>query len=74
MKTIDKAVLALMQRVSRDIILPRFRNLEASEIEDKGKNERTGTVEDSMLTSNEPEVERASCMTCSGACQGEPVH
>ena len=39
MKTIDKAVLTLMQRVSRDIILPRFRNLEASEIEDKGKNE-----------------------------------
>ena len=29
----------LLQRVSQEVILPRYRNLSANEIADKGKNE-----------------------------------
>lgn len=39
MKALDDAILALMQRVSRDIILPRFRNLGAGEIIEKAADD-----------------------------------
>ncbi len=39
MKSLNDAMLALLQQVSETVILPRFRNLESSEIADKGKNE-----------------------------------
>ena len=39
MKSLNTAMLALLQQVSETAIIPRFRNLESSEIADKGKNE-----------------------------------
>jgi fructose-1,6-bisphosphatase/inositol monophosphatase family enzyme len=36
---LDRAMLALMQRVTEQAILPRFRNLSASDVEDKGGND-----------------------------------
>lgn len=38
-ETLDRAILALVQRVTQQAILPRYRNLAAGEIEDKGGND-----------------------------------
>lgn len=38
-RLLDREILALMQRVSRDIILPRFRNLGAGEIVEKAADD-----------------------------------
>jgi fructose-1,6-bisphosphatase/inositol monophosphatase family enzyme len=39
MKTLNEVMLSLFQHVSETAIMPRFRNLESTEIADKGKNE-----------------------------------
>ncbi|MDN3645603.1 inositol monophosphatase family protein [Pontixanthobacter aestiaquae] len=39
MTSLNDAMLSLLEHVSETAILPRFRNLESSEIADKGKNE-----------------------------------
>lgn len=39
MNALDREILALMQRVTEQAILPRFRNLGAGDIEDKGGND-----------------------------------
>ena len=39
MSQLDTAMRGLLQRVSQEVILPRYRNLSANEIADKGKNE-----------------------------------
>ena len=39
MSVLDREVLALMRRVTDDVILPRYRNLGADDIEDKGGND-----------------------------------
>jgi len=36
---LDREILALMRRVTDDIILPRYRNLQDGEVEDKGGND-----------------------------------
>ena len=39
MSTLDAKIRALMERVTREAILPRFRNLEDGDVEDKGGND-----------------------------------
>lgn len=39
MSTLDREILALMRRVTDAVILPRFRNLQDGEVEDKGGND-----------------------------------
>ena len=39
MSALDRDILALMQRVTEQAILPRYRNLAAGEVEDKGGND-----------------------------------
>lgn len=39
MNSLDQAILALMQRVSRDIVLPRFRNLGDGEVIEKASDD-----------------------------------
>ncbi|UIP05974.1 inositol monophosphatase [Erythrobacter sp. SDW2] len=51
MSTLDREILALMQRVSRDIILPRYRNLSAGQIIEK--------AHDDLVTIADREAENA---------------
>ena len=46
MTALDDQILDLMRRVSERAILPRYRNLAAGEVEDKGGNDQA----DSMAT------------------------
>ena len=39
MSLLDREILALMRRVTDDIILPRYKNLQEGEVEDKGGND-----------------------------------
>ena len=39
MSALDAEILALLRKVSETAILPRFRNLSAGEVEDKGGND-----------------------------------
>ncbi|WP_348529696.1 inositol monophosphatase family protein [Qipengyuania aquimaris] len=39
MSNLDEAILALMRRATEEAILPRFRNLEEGQVEDKGGND-----------------------------------
>ena len=41
MNSLDDAILALMRRATEEAILPRFRNLEEGQVEDKGGNLRS---------------------------------
>lgn len=68
MNTIDSQLLALMQRVSQQAILPRFRNLAVGEIEDKGGNDPV------TIADREAEVllrEGLAAIDGSLACVGE---
>lgn len=38
-ETLDREILALMRRVTERAIMPRYRNLAAGEVEDKGGND-----------------------------------
>lgn len=68
MSPLDSQILALMQRVTQHAILPRFRNLAAGEVEDKGGNDPV------TIADREAEVllrEGLSTIDSTIACVGE---
>lgn len=75
MNALDKEMQQLLQRVSREVILPRYRNLETSQIADKGQNELV-TIADReaeiMLTEGVASLEPGLAIVGEEACDADP--
>nr|WP_137678609.1 inositol monophosphatase family protein [Parerythrobacter lutipelagi] len=75
MNALDKEMRQLLQRVSREVILPRYRNLETSQIADKGQNELV-TIADReaeiMLTEGVASFEPGLAIVGEEACDADP--
>lgn len=76
MSPLDIAMRELLQRVSREVILPRYRNLEASEIADKGKNELVTIADreaEAMLAEGVERLEPGLAIVGEEACEVDPA-
>lgn len=75
MSTLDQSVHALMRQVSRDAILPRFRNLESADIADKGQNELVTVADrhaEELLTAGVEQLVPGLAIVGEEACDTDP--
>lgn len=75
MSPLDTAMRELLVRVSREVILPRYRNLTASEIADKGKNELVTIADreaEAILAEGVERLEPGLAIVGEEACEADP--